>query len=82
MVRIPGFHCWGLSSVPGLGSEISQVARRGQKKKKRKKKSGTETFEIRAVLNGVQDSGDGHVSQKLLSRCCAKSTIVFNLHFV
>ena len=37
MVRIPGFHCWGLSSVPGLGSEISQVARRGQKKKKGKK---------------------------------------------
>ena len=80
MVRIPGFHCWGLSSVPGLGSEISQVACRGQKK--RKKKSGTETFEMRAVLNGVQDSSDGHVSQQLLSRCCAKCAVVFNLHFV
>ena len=26
VVRIPGFHCHGLSSVPGWGSEIPQTA--------------------------------------------------------
>lgn len=63
MVRIPDFHLWGLSSVPGLGTEISQVCTVWPKKRK-KKKSSTETFEMPAVLNGVQDSGDGHVSQQ------------------
>ena len=52
MVRIPGFHFWGLSSVPGLGAEISQVCTVWPKKKE-KKKSDTETFEMPAVLNDV-----------------------------
>ena len=64
MVRIPGFHFWGLSSVPGLGAEISQVCTVWPKKKEKKKKPGTETFEMPSVLNDVQDSGDGHVSQQ------------------
>ena len=41
-----------------------KFARCGQKKRKKKKKSGTETFEMPLVLNDVQDSGDGHVSQQ------------------
>ena len=36
MVRIPGFHFWGLSSVPGLGAEISQVCTVWPKKKEKK----------------------------------------------
>lgn len=37
MVRIPDFHLWGLSSVPGLGTEISQVCTVWPKKRKKKK---------------------------------------------
>ena len=37
MVRIPGFHCCGLGSVPGWGTEILQAVQCGQKKKKKKK---------------------------------------------
>ena len=33
MVRIPGFHCHGLGSIPGRGTEIPQSVQRGQKKK-------------------------------------------------
>ena len=34
MVRIPSFHCRGLGSIPGQGTEIPQAAQRSQKKKK------------------------------------------------
>ena len=34
VVRIPGFHCRDLGSIPGQGTEIVQAARRGQKKEK------------------------------------------------
>ena len=33
VVKIPGFHCHSLGSVPGRGTEILQAARCGQKKK-------------------------------------------------
>ena len=33
MVRIPGFHCCGLGSVPGWGTEMLQAAWCGQKNK-------------------------------------------------
>ena len=33
MVRIPGFHCCGLDSVPGWGTEIPQAMWCGQKKR-------------------------------------------------
>ena len=36
VVRIPGFHCRGLGSVPGQGTEILQVMWRGEKKKNTK----------------------------------------------
>ena len=32
MVRILRFHCRGLGSIPGQGTEILQAAQRGQKK--------------------------------------------------
>ena len=35
VVRIPDFHCCGVGSIPGWGTEIPQAARRGQKKKKK-----------------------------------------------
>ena len=35
MVRIPGFHCHGSSSVSGQGTEIPQAAWHDQKKKKK-----------------------------------------------
>ena len=38
VVRIPGFHCHGLGSVPGRGTEILQAAWHGQKKKKKSEK--------------------------------------------
>ena len=34
MVRLLGFHCQGLGSVPGQGTEILQAMWNGQKKKK------------------------------------------------
>ena len=34
MVRILGFHCQGLGSVPGQGTDILQAMWNGQKKKK------------------------------------------------
>ena len=34
VVRIPGFHCHGLGSIPGWGTEIPQDMWCGQKKKK------------------------------------------------
>ena len=49
MVRTPGFHCCGLSSVPSQGTEISQVAWCGQKRKKRKQGKGWE--------EGAEDAG-------------------------
>ena len=39
VVRILGFHCYGLGSVTGQGTEIPQAAQRGKKKKKRYKLS-------------------------------------------
>ena len=33
MIRILGFHCCGLGSVPGQGTEILQAPQRGQKTK-------------------------------------------------
>ena len=35
MVKIPGFHCYGLDSIHGQGTEIPQTAGHGQKKKKK-----------------------------------------------
>ena len=37
MVRVPGFHCHGLGSIPGRGTEIPQAERCGKQKKERKK---------------------------------------------
>ena len=34
VVGIPGFHCYGPSSIPRWGTEIPQVTQQGQKKKK------------------------------------------------
>ena len=34
-VRILGFHCRGLGSIPGRGTEILQAVRPSQKKKKK-----------------------------------------------
>ena len=36
VIRIPGFHCFGPGSIPGLGTEIPQAAEYGKKKKKKK----------------------------------------------
>ena len=36
MIRIPGFHCHGLGSVLGPGTEIPQAMWHSQKKKKKK----------------------------------------------
>ena len=36
MVRILGFHCRGLGSIPGGGTEILQATGHSQKKKKKK----------------------------------------------
>ena len=38
VVRITGFHCRGLGSVPGQGTEIPQAMQHCQKKQKTKKK--------------------------------------------
>ena len=38
MIRILGFHCRGLGSIPGLGTEILQVMWHGKEKKKKKGK--------------------------------------------
>ena len=35
MARAPRFHCCGLGSIPGWGTEIPQAVRHGQKKKKK-----------------------------------------------
>ena len=35
VVRIPGFHCHGLGSIPGWGTGIPQASRSGQKWKKK-----------------------------------------------
>jgi len=43
VISIPGFHCRGLGSIPGGGTEILQAAQSGQEKKKRKKKSSRKT---------------------------------------
>ena len=32
MVKIPGFHCYGLGSIHGQGTEMPQTAGHGQKK--------------------------------------------------
>lgn len=32
MVKIPGFHCYGLGSIHGQGTEIPQTAGHGQEK--------------------------------------------------
>ena len=34
MVRTPCFHCCGLGSIPGLGTEIPQAVWHGQKRKR------------------------------------------------
>ena len=40
-VRILGFHCHGLGSIPGWGSEVPQTTRHSQKKKeKRERETG------------------------------------------
>ena len=41
MIRIPGFHCFGPGSIPGLGTEIPQAAEYGKKKKKKKTPQAT-----------------------------------------
>ena len=38
VVRIPGFHCCGLGSIPGWGTEILQAMWGGQKTKQNKTK--------------------------------------------
>ena len=43
MVRIPGFHCRGLSSIPGPGTELPQAAQHGQKKKKNSREDAEKT---------------------------------------
>ena len=35
MVKIPGFHCRSLSSIPDQGTEVPQVVQHSSKKKKR-----------------------------------------------
>ena len=44
MVRIPGFHCSGLGSVSGRGTEIPQAAQQGPKKKKKEERYGPLDF--------------------------------------
>ena len=50
VVRILGFHCHGLGSIPGQGTEIPQATWCGQKKRKKKK--------IAFVPNSVRGHGD------------------------
>ena len=38
MVRILGFHCYGLASIPGRGTEILHAVQPKKKKKKKKKR--------------------------------------------
>ena len=38
VVRIQGFHCCGLGSIPGQGTEILQAAQHGEKKRKKEKR--------------------------------------------
>jgi len=37
VARTRHFHCYGLGSVPGVGTKILQASRCGQKQKKKKK---------------------------------------------
>ena len=39
MIGIPGFHCCGLGSVPGRGTEIPQAVQHSQKTKQNKTKT-------------------------------------------
>ena len=50
MVRIQCFHCCGLGSIPGQGTEIPQVVQRGQKKIKKKKKVKIVKFILKKKL--------------------------------
>ena len=60
MVRIPGFHCCGLGSVPSQGTEISQVAWCGQKKKKESRESRWEEgAEVAGFDKVVQEGPKG-----------------------
>lgn len=43
VVRIPGFHCRGLGSIPYHGTEILQAVHHGKKKKKKKLLKSTMT---------------------------------------
>ena len=49
VVRIPGFHCRGLGSIPGQGTEMPQAERGGQKKKKKEVWGGPEILHFQQV---------------------------------
>ena len=58
MVRIPGFHCCGLGSIPGQGTEIPQAAQHStaktnkQTKKDRDRKGKIDKGQNRQLTKG------------------------------
>ena len=55
LVSISGFHCHGLGSIPGRGTEIPQAEWLGKKKRVRKKKKGIGST-LRGLSRGVGKS--------------------------
>ena len=53
VVRILGFHCRGLGSVPGWGTEIPQATQHSQKKKRKKKVLSIFTKYLAGILIGI-----------------------------
>ena len=47
MISIPGFHCCGLGSIPGEGTEILQAPWSGQEKKEEKEENSHEGQALR-----------------------------------
>ena len=58
MLRIPGFHCCGLVSIPGLGTEILKTMWLGEKKKQKPAKIPTQFALSVAPFPYLQNKND------------------------
>ena len=64
VVRILGFHCRGLGSIPGQGTEILQAMQHGPKKEKRKIKYKQHIFKNSFSPNISHGFCEGNISQR------------------
>lgn len=77
MVRIPGFHFWGLSSISGLGTEISEVCMVWPKKGKKKSEyKMLMVYQTAVMAVSASDYWAGTVLDAF------STYVVFNLHIV